>query len=489
MYKFFILAGDPKYAEKRLKLSLPKSKHFHHQAIKGGEQEPVNNLIEKAVITKKVWPWHKKPYGKSSYVPRSLQQILTRSSYPLSQGPVVLPIDCNTEAKKSVVEVLTDKTVFNHSDSQSCYEWVPVETGVSAWEKVGITFCVKPPEMSLSGAASLRNMGQVYTCSQQGCVVHCPCRICRDVSADCRVICRDHPCTACTRQCSEHSVKLPRLFNVDTDHFMLVTQQIDLYQFAHPFAGIPLSCNLCSRDVNEHSTLHLTFHLACKFCKVDFRPFQRKDSEISFAKFKVSVDLNEYTDNRTCATCLIKLPDYFARRKHEEHVHEGKEKDFKCQECEKVFSNSNALKYHQEVTHQQLDKPLPTCDECGKKFTSERNLERHSRVVHMGLKHECDICKRVFARKDVLQRHKKEKHLEFVHHNLNYVTELTHFNAKNCSQCEKTFKRNSHLKRHVEIVHGEGKANKDDHSCEFCGKSFAWKTSLNRHVKQVHSEN
>ena len=80
--------------------------------MKGGEQEPVSNLIAKAVTTSKACPWHKMPDGESGYVPRSLQQILTRSSFPLSQGPVVLPIDCNTEAMKLSAEVLADKTVF-----------------------------------------------------------------------------------------------------------------------------------------------------------------------------------------------------------------------------------------------------------------------------------------------------------------------------------------------------------------------------------------
>ena len=69
--------------------------------------------------------------------------------------------------------MLADKTVFKHCASQSCYEYVPVETGVPAWEKVGITFHVEAPEISLSGAVSLRYMGNVYTYSQQGCVVHC----------------------------------------------------------------------------------------------------------------------------------------------------------------------------------------------------------------------------------------------------------------------------------------------------------------------------
>ena len=36
---------------------------------------------------------------------------------------------------------------------------------------------------------------------------------------------------------SQHIVKLPRLFDAQTDHFTMVTEQMDKYKFVHPYAG------------------------------------------------------------------------------------------------------------------------------------------------------------------------------------------------------------------------------------------------------------
>ena len=60
----------------------------------------------------------------------------------------MIPIGCNIHLKNLKIlkkklsdEVVADKTVFSHSNSQqNCYKWVPIdETGASAWEKIVIT--------------------------------------------------------------------------------------------------------------------------------------------------------------------------------------------------------------------------------------------------------------------------------------------------------------------------------------------------------------
>ena len=96
-------------------------------------------------------------------MPRTLQHILSKSKYPLSQGPALLPNDCFTTeryeyeppAPKSASEVLTSKTVFSHDVSQACYEGHPTRTGVSAW---GAGYEVKASVgdgLTLAGPASV----------------------------------------------------------------------------------------------------------------------------------------------------------------------------------------------------------------------------------------------------------------------------------------------------------------------------------------------
>ena len=139
MEKFLVIGCSKTYSNERFHLTLPSRKHFAVQAIRNGEQQcQVLDLISKAVNRDNFQSTHTKPFvGVKEpdiiQLPKTLQQILSRHPYPLSQGPVLLPVDCETENINSASEVLTEKTIFNHSDSQDCFEWIPVIVGVSAW--------------------------------------------------------------------------------------------------------------------------------------------------------------------------------------------------------------------------------------------------------------------------------------------------------------------------------------------------------------------
>ena len=82
----------------------------------------------------------------------------------------MLPLDCATEkglksfagTNKSTSAVLRDKTMFSHSDSQECFEWVPTVGGMAAWVAEEETFSAKIPNMKIAGPASLMSMGQVH---------------------------------------------------------------------------------------------------------------------------------------------------------------------------------------------------------------------------------------------------------------------------------------------------------------------------------------
>ena len=103
-------------------------------------------------------------------------------------------------ANKSPSEVFRERTMFSHTEGQKCYEWVPTEIGIAAWVGTKETFNAKIPNMKIAGPASLMDMGQVFTCTALGCVVHCPCRLCRDQSKLCRLQCKAEVCTDSWRQ-------------------------------------------------------------------------------------------------------------------------------------------------------------------------------------------------------------------------------------------------------------------------------------------------
>ena len=87
-------------------------------------------------------------------------------------------------------------------------------------------------------------------------------------------------------------------------------------------------------------------------------------------------------ENRTFSFCLTFF-GITARRNHEENVHQRKEKGFKCDLCDKSYSNSNALSYHKNTKHEDIVSKF-NCNVCGLKFSTERILSRHRKSIHGG---------------------------------------------------------------------------------------------------------
>ena len=111
---------------KKVRLILPNAKHYVVHAVKNGD-DVLNEetLLERACSRKKSEVFHMLPYVsliREGQLPRTLQLILSKSRYPLSQGPALLTNDGVSTTKyefepaapKSVSEVFTYKTVFSH---------------------------------------------------------------------------------------------------------------------------------------------------------------------------------------------------------------------------------------------------------------------------------------------------------------------------------------------------------------------------------------
>jgi hypothetical protein len=227
MEKFLVAGHFQSLGKKEVQLALPTAKHYAVNAVKNGEDVVnVKTLLEVASSRKKSEVYHIFPYiSLPGYgqVPRTLQHILSKHTFPLSQGPVLLPNDCLTTEKyetepipKSVSQVLTSKTVFSHKVSQACYEWHPSSRGVSAWGKEGAGCEVRAlsgvVDLTLAGPASVMSMSVVYTCMTSRCLVFCPCTICTDKRKTCKRLCKVEVCHDCSSQCLEHVIKLPRIF-------------------------------------------------------------------------------------------------------------------------------------------------------------------------------------------------------------------------------------------------------------------------------------
>ena len=408
--------------------------------------------------------------------PGALNFILSRHPFPLGQGPVIMPLD----------ESFKNQTLFTHEDTQECLEWVPVLTGNNAWSPDSLhVHNVHEPVHTVKGPASTMTMGVLYTCSKLTCVVHCPCSICQDKRNNCQLSCRGEVCNGCNSQCLKHQIQLPRLFDSESDLFTLVTNRLGCYRFGIPYAGIPSSCAQCTKDVLEHQIFHLVFHSRCRFCRNDLRPFERRNI-LTYTDYLKANKLIEWVDNKTCAFCLVKCSDKYEREKHEESVHKNNGK-YKCETCEKTYSNKNALSYHVSNKHEESNKEeKPCCKLCPSEFTTEANLQKHVETVHTDTSQfDCEECGVKFNQEKSLNRHKKENHYN-LNVNLDFVEDFNQFLQMKCDQCDKTFKRKYQLQRHVKNVHCDHE--QKQFNCPQCDKTYKTPDTLRRHMKEKHKE-
>jgi len=140
-----------------------------------------------------------------------------------------------------------------------------------------------------------------------------------------------------------------------------------------------------------------------------------------------------------CPICKVAFGSSFSRNKHLRFDHDtGPYYD--CMWCEKICFTSHDLKVH--INYYHLDIKEYKCDICNKNFSNRRNLFRHIKDIHDIRKafYVCSFCSHSVATLQQLEKHKKE----------------THFNPKNhyCNYCNFGSKYSQCLKRHIVRKHG-----------------------------------
>ena len=225
---------SPSKIVKYLHLQLPKAKLFVVKSL----DHPQNRILFPAMLSDAV---NRSRLDWSTKLPRFFRHIQTSYTYPIAQGPINLPIETRlVGGGPTAQQVLTARTIFNHSDSQICGKWNYVITGISSWGAIapdpllsGIESKVAPyvvelleSEQTIQGAASNIDMTLMYTCQLNKCRIYCPCAICNDVRETCKLLCKEFPCQNCNSQCNKHAVKIPRTFNPEEDLFTLITNKL-----------------------------------------------------------------------------------------------------------------------------------------------------------------------------------------------------------------------------------------------------------------------
>lgn len=142
---------------------------------------------------------------------------------------------------------------------------------------------------------------------------------------------------------------------------------------------------------------------------------------------------------------------------------------FSCTQCPLKFDVKSIYEAH-EKSH--FDVRNEICEDCGAGFKSISNLRRHARSVHATSRDEiCPHCSKSFKTETALRIHEKNVHAEMKV----YV---------NCYYCNAIVLENN-LKTHLFHLHSEeGKIK--NFSCEICQKAFRTETLLKRHIEAVH---
>lgn len=126
-----------------------------------------------------------------------------------------------------------------------------------------------------------------------------------------------------------------------------------------------------------------------------------------------------------CYNCplLKKFKSAYNLKRHKK-IHTGEEN---------IIRNNNA---YLQVSPEDLKRRRVLCHICSDQFTCIQNLREHMVRAHDSNKiHPCQNCEKAFSSRKKLNLHRKDTHNQRTH---------------NCQTCDSTFKRKTHLKRHIQ---------------------------------------
>ncbi|XP_045623036.2 uncharacterized protein [Procambarus clarkii] len=273
-------------------------------------------------------------------------------------------------------------------------------------------------------------------------------------------------------------------------------------------------CHICTASFRRRQQYddHLKHHKNNN-CEICGHPFATKRALVRHCRIEHKRLPQNVTVGREykCDKCdrVFNRPSIL---QHHLQLHGGV-KPLECRLCNKRFSHKRGLRKHMNSIiheHMLLTNNLQKdhaydlkqnfafiCEYCGIKLPTRHMLSKHSRLAHkVGITRSCPHCDYKTKRNHTLKRH-MELHLE----NRSFMCEVcgssfqalatlkdhhnfVHSDERNykCSQCNKSFKNKSSLARH-------SRTHSDDrpYQCH-CGTSYKRLSHLKRHMSSAHNE-
>ena len=224
-------------------------------------------------------------------------------------------------------------------------------------------------------------------------------------------------------------------------------------------------CPKCSKvcvnivSLELHMLDHVTNQFVCELCSKGFK-IER------YLKRHVDSFHNgtKFSPNCIYRCKLCSKGNYASEEVLQKHIldnHSGVE--YQCPECQKVFTNNDARRRHEQTMHGEKTKK---CDECEGMFRPGVLLKRHVRLVHRKVKDKiCPLCGHAYSNKVVLQthidRHENNRQWKCEYCDKSFLTQTVqkehmyrHTRAFQCSQCEEKKGSSDELKEHTRRAHG-----------------------------------
>ena len=169
---------------------------------------------------------------------------------------------------------------------------------------------------------------------------------------------------------------------------------------------------------------------------------------------------------------------------------------YQCNLCTYSSKLKIGLRKHTKRVHEKTIKHQ--CEHCGKGFSGLNDKNRHVENVHNSMMFGCNYCEKSFRQEFILDRHVLHDHKGVYKCNLCKLSfckksemnshiktyHPTKTTKPKCKICGNFFSENKKLLDHIKFVHEKIMGT---HECEYCDKIFNHRSDLNRHFERIHA--
>lgn len=442
----------------------PKSTEIRNEQAKNDEVEIAKNLLKQLSKNRK----RTKP-SKTSSIP-------SNSSEPSAPK--------KPREKKEVINSKPQDKMFRVSETVSNSLEVKVEVEVD----------INPVNLELKESRKIRKARNldtsialrpsrarlVYTCDFCGAKIKFKKKITEHLKNHHQ---NRYKCSECEsafkrhRQLVKHSIDVHgveiqlNLFSCDVcDRKFDMKSKLETHKLSHDDNArnhICVTCNAAFKSVgnlHRHEATHVeTKDFKCPDCPKSFK------TKISLKVHKetVHVDVKVFVQ---CPECnLIVLETTLRNHIKNQHTEEGRDKPFKCIDCDKLFRSETVGLRHWSAVHDPKPRGvIYRCPDCPEQFIRQRDLKEHSFIHFDGAVFQCEVCQKKFTSKRLLNIHSAVHNEEIGR-------------SFSCKVCDKVqFKTRGGLRKHMRNIHSNLQhVGVDAWSQRRCSPNFAIKFYLN----------